>query len=66
VKEARTRRNWVKMYHNLPITIEGIAAEKHPNAAMKERVLATLTSLAERTRWKYACHGIPPNISMMA
>jgi hypothetical protein len=29
--------------------IEGMAAEKHPKAAMKESVLATLTSLAEST-----------------
>ena len=51
---------------NLPMTMEGMAAEKHPKAAMKERVLATLTFLADKTLWKYACHGIPPKISMIA
>ena len=40
-------------YHfTVPMTMEGMAAEKHPKAAQKERVLATLTLRADKTLWK--------------
>ena len=43
---------------------DGIAAQKQPRAADIDRTLATEAFFEESTRWKYACHGIPPHIIM--
>lgn len=46
-----------------PIIIGGRPAMKQPMAAMYDRYMALFSVLAESTRWKYTCHGMPPNIS---
>ena len=45
-----------------PMRRAGMAAMKHPKEAANDRYLACLVVLHERTRWKYACHGIPPKV----
>lgn len=45
-----------------PINIDGIAIIMQPNAAAYERYWAREWVLLDKTRWKYTCQGMPPNI----
>ena len=45
-----------------PSNAAGIAATIQPNAPTNDNIWARLGDLEERTRWKYTCHGIPPQI----
>ena len=50
------------------MNIGGKAREMHPMGAVKDKILALLALFADKTRWKYTCHGIPPiiNISILS
>ena len=45
-----------------PIRTEGIDSRIQPKPPTTDRVWAVPAVLEDRTRWKYACHGIPPHI----
>ena len=48
-----------------PIKIDGMAINIQAKPAQTDWIRALLALLAERTRWKYACHGRPPKINIM-
>lgn len=45
-----------------PMSTAGIAITMQPKAARNDKTWAYVAEDEERTRWKYACHGIPPNV----
>ena len=48
-----------------PMKIDGMAMNIQAKPAQTDWIRALLALLAERTRWKYACHGRPPKINIM-
>ena len=45
-----------------PIKTAGIASAIHPKEATNDNVCARPGERDDNTRWKYTCHGIPPQI----
>ena len=45
-----------------PIIKGGIAKIRAPKAPTTDRSCACAADLTDKTRWKYACHGIVPSI----
>ena len=45
-----------------PIRTAGMTITKQPKEPANESMRALVELLLDRTRWKYTCHGIPPNI----
>lgn len=46
-----------------PIRTDGMAMIRQPSPPTNDRYLAVPTVFADRTLWKYTCHGSPPNMS---
>ena len=45
-----------------PMSIAGIAMNMHPKEAFRDNIRAFPGVLHDNTRWKYTCHGRPPQI----
>src|SRR5215213_435191 len=63
---ARPRADQSAAPARMPTSAGGTAATMQPAAAISDRLRAVRSSRAASTRWKYTCHGIPPNTSSSA